>query len=575
MLRRSVFWPALLLALPWAAHSQGWPQWGQDAQHHGVSPATAQNARRILADVVYDPFTSAEKADPFAGGELLVHYQVPLVDGQAVFMEVKGGAYTGIEHWDTQTWGEERLVWRNGHLTAQWAVTSDWKPEPFGEGIGGPYFEPVFHAALAGRFLYLPGASGSVLKVNKASGRVLARISPFGQDPDTYVAGPLTTDPAGNVYYNAIRLQHGQEWTADVAGAWLVKIDRNGRARTATFASLTPGAPAGNSCLDVFSNNQLPWPPTPDAVPPPAPCGSQRPGLNIAPAVAPDGTIYTASVAHFNNGTAYLVAAHPDLSLKWAVSLRDRFNDGCDVLLPPSGSPGGCRAGSHVGVDPTQNRPGAGAVTDNSTASPVVAPDGSVFFGVYTRFDWSQGHMVKVSAAGNFLASYPFGWDTTPALKTRGRGYSLVTKENHYSGVGSYCNVESVCPSDRSASDPASPAAFFITQLSSDLKVEWQWQNTNTLTCTRGGDGQVTCVNDHPDGFEFCVNAPAVDRRGNVYNNSEDGNLYVVGPDGTLRQHLFLETALGAAYTPLSIGDDGRIYTQNDGHLLVVGQQAP
>jgi hypothetical protein len=26
-----------------------------------------------------------------------------------------------------------------------------------------------------------------------------------------------------------------------------------------------------------------------------------------------------------------------------------------------------------------------------------------------------------------------------------------------------------------------------------------------------------------------------------------------------------------AAYTPLSIGQDGKIHTQNDGHLIVVG----
>ena len=34
---------------------------------------------------------------------------------------------------------------------------------------------------------------------------------------------------------------------------------------------------------------------------------------------------------------------------------------------------------------------------------------------------------------------------------------------------------------------------------------------------------------------------------------------------------LFLNQAQGAAYTPLSIGPDGKLYTQNDGHLLVVG----
>jgi len=34
---------------------------------------------------------------------------------------------------------------------------------------------------------------------------------------------------------------------------------------------------------------------------------------------------------------------------------------------------------------------------------------------------------------------------------------------------------------------------------------------------------------------------------------------------------IFLNLAIGAAYTPLSIGADGKLYTQNDGILFVVG----
>ena len=102
--------------------------------------------------------------------------------------------------------------------------------------------------------------------------------------------------------------------------------------------------------------------------------------------------------------------------------------------------------------------------------------------------------------------------------------------------------------------------------------MEWRWRNTNTLSCTRDAGGQVTCVSDHPAGFELCVNAPAIDKFGNVYNNSEDGNLYVVDPNGNLRENLFLQLAVGAAYTPLSLGGDGKTYTQNAGHLFVVGR---
>jgi hypothetical protein len=34
---------------------------------------------------------------------------------------------------------------------------------------------------------------------------------------------------------------------------------------------------------------------------------------------------------------------------------------------------------------------------------------------------------------------------------------------------------------------------------------------------------------------------------------------------------MFLRTAIGAAYTPLSIAADGKLYTENSGYLFVIG----
>jgi outer membrane protein assembly factor BamB len=110
---------------------------------------------------------------------------------------------------------------------------------------------------------------------------------------------------------------------------------------------------------------------------------------------------------------------------------------------------------------------------------------------------------------------------------------------------------------------PLPDGPFYITQLSADLNIEWQFQSTNTT----GG---------HTGGYEWCVNAPAVDSNGIVYVNSEDGNVYTL-PQGhagvftTPAQIIFLKQAIGAAYTPISIGPDGKVYSQNDGHLFVVG----
>ena len=123
---------------------------------------------------------------------------------------------------------------------------------------------------------------------------------------------------------------------------------------------------------------------------------------------------------------------------------------------------------------------------------------------------------------------------------------------------------------------PLPDGPYYITQLDANMNIEWQFQSTNTQSCRRNPDGSLSCVSDHPNGFEWCINMPAVDSHGNVYANSEDGNLYVIpqghtGVFSAASSVHFLKLALGAAYTPLSIGPDGRLYTQNAGHLFVVG----
>jgi outer membrane protein assembly factor BamB len=554
--------PAVLLSLVVASSvvaQQTWNQWAGGPRHNGSLPVTAHRFARQLANIVVDPF--AENARAEAGGSLLVHYQTPLSDGRDVFMEVKSGTYTGFRTWETQTWNVRKFQWEDGQLVGRWTAESDWNPAP----AGGPRFEPVFHAALTRRFVYMPGAGGTVLEVDRRNGAILRRLGQFGDslDPRMFVTSPIAVDAHGNLYYNVLRVAAQNPWATDALGAWLVKIQPDGTATRVSYAALVPNAPV--SCTGEFPASVLPWPPSPDAVPASVPCGSQRPGLNVAPAVADDGTIYTVSRAHLASRWGWLVAVNPDLTPNWASSLRNRFSDGCNMLIPPSGTPGGCRAGATTGVDPSDNQPGSGAVNDNSTSSPVVAPDGTIYYGSYSRYNHSQGHMMRFSPAGEFLGAYPFGWDVTPAVWRHDGTFSLITKENRYVGAGSYCGG---CPPDRV---PSEPEGYYITQLSPELQREWQFQATNTESCARQEDGTVECVDDHPETFEWCVNSLAVDERGVVYVNSEDGHLYAIDQGGTVRERIFLQLALGAAYTPLSLGVDGRIYTQNAGRLFVVG----
>src|SRR5437763_8301779 len=113
--------PLVLLFAASTAAAQNWPQFGHDPQHGGKVERAAQPLKRILADVEYDPFVELEQET--YDGDLLVHFQVPIVDGDDVFMEHKSGTFTGFT-WQTQDWSIHRLHWENGSLVDKWTAPS-------------------------------------------------------------------------------------------------------------------------------------------------------------------------------------------------------------------------------------------------------------------------------------------------------------------------------------------------------------------------------------------------------------------------------------------------------------------
>jgi len=588
---------SLLLLTGLASGQAFWSQWGRDAQHSGMVNIPGQPLNQKIADIVYDPFTQQEQNENllFDGeGVLTAHYQATLIDGNNFYMMQKTGSYhscvpagwwvyglpCGPNAWNSQWWNVVGYTWQGNNPVTLWTFPTDWVPEPndtdlleFYIGLVG--WEPVFHPALANGFLYVPGAAGTVWKVNTTTGMAEAQINPFpggaNNAANTFVSGPLTADSNGNIYYNVLQLNvNGNPWQEnDIANAWLVKITPDDTPATVTYATLVPNAPPGTStgCEGFFSSmyppSTLPWPPAGVSSPPTQICGSQRPGVNVAPAVAPDGTIYTVSVAHFDFQVTYMIAVNPDLTPKWASSMQYRLKDGCGVLLPIAKQgvatlPNSCRYGTKVGVDPQTNAYGSASIADEASSTPTVLPDGSVVFGATDNYDYGRGHLMHFDAQGNFVNAYTFGWDTTAAVYQHDNTFSVVVKDNHYPS-SAYCSFPGnpICQAT-----PAGP--YYVSQLDSNLNVEWSFQNTSI-------DQQ------HPNGYEWCVNAPVIDSNGVVYITSEDGNIYSVpqGHSGVFtqwQQRIFLKEALGAAYTPLSIGDDGKVYSQNDGNLFVVAQ---
>ena len=573
--------------IPPPSEAPFWPQWGANPRHTGeVAVAGQSSLATVLAQVTYDPFVQEQITE--AGFGLLTHYQAPLVDGNDVYHMRKTGSYVacstpqawrttseqcGPDAWETMIWNEVRYSWVDGVLRQAWTFATDWKPPPNGASLAG--WEPVFHPIDVNGFIYVPAAGGAVWRVNKASGIAHDKLDPFSGSgavaANTFVAGPLVADTSGNVYYNAIELVSPANGTVDpwlqhVVGSWLVKITPAGVITTATYAALVPGAPAADAveCPGQFNQNNpatpLPWPPDTTTLPTDRLCGAQRPGINVAPAIADDGTIYTVSRAHFVAMAGYLVAVNPDLSPKWAASLQHRLSDGCGVLLPiaepgVTDMPNSCRNGANPGVDPRTNQLGSGQVSDLGTSSPVVLPDGQVLYGAQTSYNASRGHLMRFDADGNFTGAYEFGWDITPAVWEHDATYSIVLKDNHY-GARMYCTAaHPVCA--------FTDEEYYITQLDANLEVEWRFKSTSDDPA-------------HPNGFEWCINQPAIDANGVVYVNSEDGRVYTL-PQGNVGDFTvplaghFLTAAIGAAYTPLALGPDGRVYTQNYGDLFVLG----
>jgi hypothetical protein len=552
-----------------------WHQWGNNASHDGASCVTGQPLHAALSSMVYDPFLDQEVAD--AQGDLLVHYQSPLIDGDDLYMMTKHGTYTPcntgsngpscndpdeLHRLDSQVWAEQRFVISpSGALALLWGFDSDWKPEP------GIPFEPMFQPALAGALLAVPGAGGALWEIDRVSGQLVRHVQPFGAaiDPDTFVAGGLAVGPDGTIYYSAIKLDHDQPLTLP-AQAWLVAVAPDGTARTADYAALVPHAPApSDACFGVYDATitPLPWPPANAdgslIKPPTAPCGAQRPGINTTPAIGSDGTVFVVSRAHNNARYAYAVAVNPDLTPRWATSLRDLLNDNCGVTIASDATDTSrtfdCRIGTPFGVERVTGLAPAAQVIDQSSSSPVALPDGGVLYGAYTGYNSARGHLFKLDRTGAVVAAFDFGWDSTPAVFGGAGDYRIVIKDNHY---GTDQNGVDLGP-------------FYITELDAQLGVIWQFASTNTQSCVGSQQAKI-CVSDHPNGFEWCINAPAVDRDGTVYANSEDGNTYAITNNGQQRDAIFLGRALGAAYTPVALDRQGRVFALNAGVLSVLGQ---
>ncbi|WP_394835728.1 hypothetical protein LVJ94_02215 [Pendulispora rubella] len=558
-------------------HCSDRTQFGGDATHQNRTCVVGQDLKKTISSAVYDPFVAQEVAEQPNGG-LLVHYPMPLTRRNQLFMSRKSGRFVpcdppgsgqpapcGLQNTEFIHWNMVGYDNDDGQLSERWTFTSDWKPFSV---LGGRAFEQVFQSALGRRVLFVPGLGGTVHVLDPKHGRVLARLNPFGSDVDPayHIASPLTVDDDDNLYYNVLKADPDRRLTQ----ALLVRIGANGRSRVVDYTALTPGAPAPtDKCRGTYvrPRDPLPWPlmDANGAVVPPTPvtCLGQAPPIDMAPALSADGrTLYTGSRAVGDRNYAYFIAVRTsDLSLRWSRSLRGLVHDGCGVINhyesdPTEMSP--CRNGAPLGLDRTTGDEPAGAFVDGDTSSPVVLPDGKLLLGTISNYNYSRGHLFTFTSDGEYLSNFDFGWDVTPAIWRHDGTYSIISKDNHY--FENYLSTGMWGP-------------FLLPQLDANLKLEWNAKNTETKKCKRDASGNVVCVEDpeHAGGFEWCVNAPAVDVRGTVFVTSEDGHTYQIEQGGRIVNRQFLDQALGSAYTPAILDRHGHTIALNAGIMTVLG----
>lgn len=446
-----------------------------------------------------------DTAPQYNGSALFIHYTSPMITrGGTVVFPVKTAA-TGGFMLDGR---------RASDGVRRWSVSSDYIL-PDGGG-----WTPMCGAAIvtnpsnrAKASAVIVGAGGKIFVRDFADDAVSRVRTLFFYDQSAYKANPSAFD--SSVFINtpltvdgAGNIYFGYMVTAEnplKLRSGFVKINLAGVVTTTTILNATGGKVSG------------------------------KVATNCAPAISNDGqTVYFA----VNGSTPYLVG------LKTA-------NLAPKALAPLT--------------DPYTNT--LANVTDLSTSSPMVAPDGSVYYGIIEN-PWGsnrlRGWMLRFNASlVQQGAPGAFGWDNTPSLVPKAavpsyKGsspYLLLTKYNDYAQTGG------------SGKNKVAILDPFDTQVDPTTN-----HNTMKEVITIVGP---TADNASGGVREWCVNTAAVDVAGKcAMINSEDGISYRWDfKTNALTEAIRLTSGLGEAYTPTIIGPDGRGYAINNATLFVLGSR--
>jgi hypothetical protein len=387
-----------------------------------------------------------------------------------------------------------------------------------------PVYNPCIATGSFGTRMYYAGAGGTIWHIDNPDSNspgppvrevFYTSLAAYNANAATYnstifVNTPITADAAGNVYFG-FRVQGTAPAPLNTTQSGFARIDTSGNG---TF--VLAGTAAGDNAINLVSHN-------------------------LAPAVSNDGnTLYV--VAKGSSNSKLLGLDPTTLATNYSVSLRD----------PRNGN--------------------AAIITDNGTASPLVAPDGDVYFGVLGNpSNGSRGFLLHFSGDLSVVKTPgAFGWDYTagivPAAAVPGYSgsstYLLFCKYNDYAFVdGTGINRVALLDPNATQIDPHSTAAGLV-------------EMREVLTVIGPTPDPEPDHNTFPFAVkEWCINAPAVNpATKSVFFTSEDGRSYRWNlVTNTLDQAVVLTPGIGEPYVPTVIGPDGTVYTLNGGTLFALG----
>lgn len=390
-------------------------------------------------------------------------------------------------------------------------------------------FQPVVVPGTPSR-MYMPGAGGTVLMIedpDAASAPTITRLCFYtdlttyntnaaAYNASVYLNSAITADSAGNIYFTYRTVGTSPAPLSSTQGG-IVRID-----------------PAGNATYVVAGTAA-------------ADAGIEETPNGSALVISNDGTtVYGYVRAPGTDAYCYLVGLNSTtLATKYKVFLWDPRNNGLGARI-----------------------------IDQSTGSPMVAPDNDLFVPVFANpYNGSRGFLLHFNE--DLTTEYTpggFGWDYSPSLVpasmvpsyTGSSSYLIFAKYNNYATTdGNGINSVAIL-------DPNSTQIDFHSTSPANFEIMREVLKANAPTPDA----------DYPTypgaARELCINISAVDAASkSVIFDCADGHLYKWDLEkNQFDQAIELNSGILQPYVPTVVGTDGTIYTLNGGYMFAIGETA-